>query len=170
MRNVSKLNAAGELCPGRIDRGAIGKKVPSSYVRGLMRAPLTLLFTALLVSVSGCGGEPPPGDPPPASFADYYAGELFLRERTRLQEGGDSLAGARIDSLRQSYGITERGRDSLLAYCQASLPRWEAFLGDVLARLDAREKAARSPGSGGASKLSRGPAGGTAVDAPAGRR
>jgi hypothetical protein len=137
-----------------------------------MRILSILISGVIFLTLSGCNGDPPPGNPPPAVFADYYAGELVLLEKARLQAGVDTIPGASLDSLQQRYGFTRHQRDSLLAYCQASLPRWESFLRDVLTRLDEREKAAKESGGAAATGAEGGkrPSGKSAVDADTGRR
>lgn len=108
-----------------------------------MKPLISLCMGLLLVTGPGCGPDPPAADPPPAGFAEYYAGEIFLVEKGKLQDGDSTSLGARLDSLRRRHGLTVQKRDSLLAYCQASLPRWEAFLGEVLANLESRGNIAK---------------------------
>jgi hypothetical protein len=135
--------------PNGPGHGGIGKPAPTLYYSHLMKATFPLLIRILgllgLVAplVSGCDGDRTRGDAPPASFAGYYAGEIFLVEKTRIEMGDSALLDRRLDSLRLEYGLTRETRDSLIAYCRDSLPRWEAFLKDVLARLEKREKEAR---------------------------
>jgi hypothetical protein len=111
-----------------------------------MKTLISLFAALLLLSGPGCGSDPPAAGPPPAGFAEYYAGEMFLAEKTKLQRGDSTTLAARLDSLRRRHGLTIRERDSLLSYCQASIPRWEAFLEEVLANLESRGNAEKGPG------------------------
>lgn len=118
-----------------------------------------LAGTILIITfhLSGCGEVPPEDSAGLARFSEYYAGELFLLEKTRLS-GGDTLSlRSGLDSLSRHFQITRGERDSLLAYYRDSLPRWEAFLTGVLGKLEERERSLRGAGPD------------PAVDAPAGR-
>ena len=96
--------------------------------------PIALFLLALIPG--GCGGDTPPASGPGERFIDYYAKEVVLTEKTRLENGDSTLLRARLDSLGESYGMTRSERDSIIGWCRDSLPRWEAFLREVMARLD----------------------------------
>lgn len=138
-RSLNFTSPGTDFC--RSQGGDCCKTTPGFVSWCPMKATIQVLSTALLLAATGCGGDPALQEPPPPSFADYYAGEIFVIEKTRLEMGDSTTLAARLDSLRRRHGLTEARRDSLLAYCRSSLPGWEAFLREVLARLDAIEKA-----------------------------
>lgn len=101
---------------------------------------LSLLFPA-------CQEAEPPPRHDRRAFVTYYAGEIVLAERARL-EGLDSAGAAAARSrLLARHNLTAGSRDTLVAWYRDSLPRWEAFLTEVLRELD--ERAPRSPSDTG---------------------
>lgn len=120
--------------------------------------PLFMIW-AVLSAGPGCVVHPVPPPAGAEKFKDYYAGEVFIIEQTRL-EGADSVVlRHRLDSLRSRFAISSAGRDTLLRYYQDSLPRWESFLTEVLHRLEERGRASgrESPTGSGVSTRSGAP-------------
>jgi hypothetical protein len=113
-----------------------------------MRHPLVTIVVALFPLIGGCGRSSVPPAADLEKFKDYYADEVYLTERTRLEGGDTTILNPRLDSLRSRFSISTGKRDTLLGYLQDSLPRWEAFLTDVLQRLEERSGAPDSTGTG----------------------
>jgi hypothetical protein len=108
-----------------------------------------LLITLLL---TGCGTPNQSPDPAPEPFRGYYAGELVEREISRLENEPQSVLDSRLDSLRHLYGFSRVETDSLLREVRATRPRWEAFLNDVLERIERREDTLNGNGNNPARK------------------
>jgi len=111
------------------------------------------MVLAFLAAYPGCDVNPAPPPAGAEKFKDYYAGEVFIIEQTRLERADSLVLHDRLDSLRSRFAISPAGRDSMLRYYQDSLPRWESFLTEILHRLEERERASRkeSPAGSGVS-------------------
>lgn len=108
----------------------------------------TGLILGILLLAPGCGDAPPAPPDDLGRFTRYYAGEMFVVERNRIGGGDDGALSGGLDSLRRAHGITRGRRDTLLAYLKDSLPRWEAFLKDVLEELEAKGTGSSEGGPG----------------------
>jgi len=100
--------------------------------------PLPGLLFALILS--GCGEPSPPSNPVEEKFKDFYAAEMVEREISRLKAEDQARLEKRLDSLRIVFGFSAAETDSLLTAMRDTLPRWEAFLDDVLKRVGERER------------------------------
>ncbi len=108
-----------------------------------------LPFILITYVFTGCGSPVQPPKPAPESFVDYYAGELVAREMARLQNEPQTVLDSRLDSLRNLYGLSRAQTDSLLEEVRSTITGWEAFLNDVLERIERREDTLNAQGPGG---------------------
>jgi len=97
------------------------------------------VILAVTIPHAGCGEAPAPPDPLAERFRDYYAGEMIQREISRLGGEDEAALEHRLDSLRTRFGFTSEEADSLLNSFRDPLPRWEAFLNDVLKKIEEQD-------------------------------
>lgn len=103
--------------------------------------PIGAIPLLLLICLpAGCRKSDTTPDPAAEKFQEYYAGELVEREISRLENEPPSRLDSRLDSLRGLYGFSRAQTDSLLGIVRDSLPLWEAFLNDVLEKIERREE------------------------------
>jgi len=99
-----------------------------------------IFFLIFTLQFSGCGDPAPRPDPVEERFKEYYAGETIQREISRLGDENLDTLESRLESIRTRFGFSAAETDSLLGAVRESLPRWEAFLNDVLGRIEKRER------------------------------